>query len=72
MPYGFYQRYQREETSQSSIFSSLENYQVGLNFRPVPTLVLKLQWGQSWIPGAKKLVVDDILNTIGAQVSWVF
>jgi hypothetical protein len=72
MPFGFYQRYRREETSQSATFSSLENYQIGLNFRPVPTLVLKVQWGQSWIPGAKRLVVHDTLNTIGAQVSWVF
>jgi hypothetical protein len=72
MPYGFYQRYQREETSQSAVFSSLENYQIGLNFRPVPTLVLKVQWGQSWIPDAKRLVENDTLNTLGAQVSWVF
>ena len=72
MPYGTYQRYRREETSQAAVFSSLENYQVGLNFRPVPTLVLKVQWGQSWIPGAKRLVVNDMLNTIGAQVTWVF
>jgi hypothetical protein len=72
MPYGFYQRYHREETAQTAIFSNLENYQIGLNFRPVPTLVLKVQWGQSWIPGATKLVNEDLLNTIGAQVSWVF
>lgn len=72
MPFGFYQRYHRDETVQSAIFSALESYQIGLNFRPVPTLVLKVQWGQAWIPGAKKPVEGNVLNTLSAQVAWVF
>jgi hypothetical protein len=72
MPFAFYQRYRRDETSQTAIFSALENYAVGLNFRPIPTLALKLQFQQHWIPDARPPVDDETLYSIGTQASWVF
>ena len=72
MPFIFYQRYQREESSTTATFSALENYHVGLNFRPMPELVLKVQFGQSWVPGGKPPIDEDILSTLAAQAAWVF
>jgi hypothetical protein len=72
MPYAFYQRYKREESSRTATFSALENYQVGLNFRPTSELVLKVQFGQSWIPGGNPPVDKDLLSAFGTQAAWVF
>ena len=72
MPFIFYQRYEREESSATATFSALENYQTGLNFRPLPTLVLKIQWGQSWVPGGRPPIDEDVLNTLAFQAAWVF
>lgn len=72
MPFVFYQRYKREESSRTATFSALENYQVGVNFRPTPEIVLKVQFGQAWIPDGKPPVDKDVLSMLAAQAAWVF
>jgi hypothetical protein len=72
MPFAFFQHYRKEESSQAAIFSALQNYALGLNFRPIPTVTLKLQYQQHWIPGGKPPVDDETLYSISSQASWVF
>jgi hypothetical protein len=72
MPFVCFQHYTREESSQAAIFSALENYALGLNFRPIPTVALKLQFQQHWIPGGNAPVNDETLYSIATQASWVF
>jgi hypothetical protein len=44
----------------------------GLNFRPAPSMVLKVQWSYVWFAEGVGFLAGQKLNIYAAQASWVF
>jgi hypothetical protein len=71
MPFVFAQYYNREDSATTALFDALWGYAVGLNLRPTPSTVLKLQEGQLWSPDNGP-VHGQVLRYFGFQTAWVF
>lgn len=71
MPYAYYQDY-RPIDGFSTGFSGLKSLDVGLNFRPSPTLVLKAQVNYAVTAHHDALLDGITIIQYGAQASWVF
>jgi hypothetical protein len=66
MPFAFYEYY---APLVPGLLGDINGFNVGLNFRPAPTVVLKLQGAYAWGPGA--LIDTDVL-LFTTQASYVF
>jgi hypothetical protein len=74
MPYAYYQQY-RPFDAFGTGFSGVKSLDGGLNFRPSPAMVLKLQLNYARTPtGSSATGLLDRITIIqyGAQASWVF
>lgn len=69
MPYGYFEHYRPAD---HSYFVGIDTENIGLNFRPAPALVFKLQMTRaSFVDGPQVLSGQVIYNT-AAQAAWVF
>jgi hypothetical protein len=68
-PYGFFELYQ---PGNGPYFSGLKGVNLGLNFRPAASLVLKLQANRTQFDGGPELLADQKIYYFSTQVSWVF
>jgi hypothetical protein len=68
MPYAYYELERRP----SLVFSSMSGVVAGLNFRPTPSLVFKLQLNRPGFGDGPELFAGNTLYYFVAQASWVF
>jgi hypothetical protein len=54
-----------------TVSKSIDDIQLGLNFRPVPSVVLKAQWGYAQLRGSTA-IGDQDLQTYAGQIAWMF
>jgi hypothetical protein len=67
-PYAYYEEFHPDD---HTLYSRVRDAWAGLNFRPAPSLVLKLQSGAARFAGDGILAGEAVLIT-SAQVAWVF
>ncbi len=72
MPAALVQSYQKEESGQAVYFNKLATAMGILNFRPDPSIVLKIQAGRAWVPDANPPIGASAAWLLGSQVAWVF
>ncbi|HTE52573.1 MAG TPA: porin [Kofleriaceae bacterium] len=56
----------------SQYLDTIATVAAGLNFRPLPSVVLKAMYGEGWFPGAPDLLADVHLRTMVFQVACIF
>jgi hypothetical protein len=69
MPYGFVERNSPLDTS---LYVHLTAVNVGLNFRPTPTLVLKVNGGYAWFSDQGGALGDNAITLVSSQAAWMF
>jgi len=67
MPFAFYEDYRPLVTG---LIGSVKAMNVGLNFRPVPTVVLKVHGAYAWGDGTG--LIDSKIYVVTSQIAWVF
>jgi hypothetical protein len=68
-PYTLFESYQ---TSTSPYFGGLKSLNIGLNFRPSPNLVFKLQGDRTRFDDGPEPLANQKVYSFSAQASWVF
>jgi hypothetical protein len=68
-PFGFFELYQ---PAGNPYFSRLKGVNLGLNFRPAASLVLKLQVNRTQFDSGPELLADEKIYYYSTQISWVF
>ncbi len=69
MPFMFIEA---ERPADHSLFDGAIDANLGLNFRPTPSLVLKLMETYVWFPSGEGLFSDAVIREFEAQACWVF
>lgn len=69
MPYAYAERYR---PSQITFFQGVDDVNVGLNFRPTASLVLKAQAAWAYFPENPSLLSKTSLYIFTSQVAWLF
>jgi hypothetical protein len=69
MPYAFFERNSPLDTS---LYVHLTAANAGLNFRPGPSLVLKVNAGHAWFSDQGGLLGGNGINIVSTQAAWMF
>jgi hypothetical protein len=69
MPYAFVERNSPLDTS---VYVHLTATNLGLNFRPSPALVLKVNGGYAWFSDQGGALGDNAVTLVSTQAAWMF
>jgi hypothetical protein len=69
MPFTYYERYRPAD---HSYFSGIDGINVGLNFRPTPALVFKLQLSRVGFLDGPEILAGQVIYDTSVQAAWVF
>ena len=69
MPYTYYEHYRPQERP---YFSGVDDFTVGLNFRPASSFVAKLQYTYAAFADGPELLAGTSLTIYAAQAAWMF